>query len=96
VPKGWNALGQSAGEYVTLVLRCEPTVNGRWSLAIEGFPAPAANTLSPATLVVRLWRIPETSLLRGTVHLQGDEHGAAFASNVDLERLVRGWLFNER
>ena len=89
-------MGQSAGEYVTLVLACEPSADGRWSLAIEGMKSRQANGSGPETLVIRLWRIPETTLLRGTVHLQGDEQGAAFASNTELERLLRGWLFSER
>ncbi len=47
-------------------------------------------------MVVRLWRIPETTQLRGTVHLQGKEDGVGFASNAELEWLLRTWLFGER
>lgn len=83
---------EGAGEYLTLVARLAATTDGSWRISVDGSRT-AGVPLAPATLVMRLWRNPQTGLLRGSVQLLGSDEWAPIQSNAGLERLVRSWLF---
>jgi hypothetical protein len=86
---------QAAGHYIALVVRLQPSADGRWTIQVDGTSAVAALPLAPATLVVRLWHTPATGVLRGRVELQGTEAWAPIQSNAQLVALVRAWLMSD-
>jgi hypothetical protein len=66
--------------------------DGTWYISVEGATAVEAIPLKPIILVVRLWRMSDTNLVRGTIRLHGSDHWAPIQSNHQLEALVRAWL----
>src|SRR5690349_9504777 len=84
---------QAADEYIVLVVRLQAAADGSWHLLVDGQDQKLTIPLAPATLVIRLRRLGEQGLLRGTIRLEGDQLWAPLQSNTQLEELVRAWLF---
>src|SRR5262249_46493201 len=84
------------GEYIAIVMQLRPAIDGTWYVDIEGTHSAKAIPLEPLTLVVRLWRVSDTDLLRGSIRLHGSDHWAPIQSNAQLEELVRAWLSGGR
>ena len=80
------------GSYISLVMQLETAADGKWYIHVDDAGATRVIPLTPATLVLRLWRVGETGLLRGTIRLRGGDHWAPIQSNTQLEELVRAWL----
>ena len=84
---------KAAGEDIVLVVRLQAAADGSWYLHVDDQSHVHTIPLAPATLVIRLRRLGELGLLRGTIRLEGDQHWAPLQSNAQLEKLVRAWLF---
>jgi len=83
---------ESTGAYIALVVQLRAATDGTWYVTIEGTHSAKAIPLVPLTLVVRLWRITDTEVLRGSIRLHGSDHWAPIQSNTQLEQLARAWL----
>ena len=79
--------------YITLVLQLQTAADGAWQVSVTGTYTADPIPLVPGILVVRLWRPPDTNLLRGTIRLHNSDHWAPLQSNGQLEELIRAWLF---
>jgi hypothetical protein len=84
---------EAAGEYIALVVQLQTTSDGSWRLLVDNQQQSRIVALTPATLIIRLWRGAEGNTLRGTVRLEGTDRWAPLQSNTQLEELVRAWLF---
>jgi len=80
------------GDSIALVVRLREEADGRWLLHIDGTSTSEEIPLLPATLVVRLWRSINTTVLRGTIQLHGSDHIATIQGNMQLIELIRAWL----
>jgi len=83
---------EPTGAYIALVVQLRAATDGTWYMTIEGTHSAKAIPLVPLTLVVRLWRITDTEVLRGSIRLHGSDHWAPIQSNTQLEQLARAWL----
>lgn len=66
--------------------------DGRWRIVVNDTHRERIYPLVPGGLLIRLWRAPETGILRGTVQLRGTEYEAPIHTNDRLEAMVRDWL----
>ena len=83
---------ESAGEYLHLVINVQSDP-GNCTLRIESAAGQERIALSPATLVIRLWRSTPTGILRGNISLHGTDSVAPIQTNARMEQLIRTWLF---
>jgi hypothetical protein len=83
---------EAAGEYIVLVVRLQAAADGSWELFVDDQTRTQRVPLKPATFVVRLRRMANQGLLRGSIRLDGNSW-APLQSNAQLEQLIRGWLF---
>lgn len=83
---------EPAGEYIALVVRVQPNVDGTWYVYADGVNTAEAFPLVPITLVLRLWRSRATGVLRGGIQLHGSDSWVPIQSNTQIEELVRTWL----
>lgn len=86
---------EPTGEYIGLVVRLESAADGTWTIVVDGTHSPLTLPLVPATLIVRLWRSEETSLLRGSIGLEGSGQWVPLHSNTTLIELLQTWLLND-
>jgi hypothetical protein len=63
-----------------------------WQVRVLGQGEPALYALAPVTLVVRLWRVPNSEAVRGSVSVGGSGEWAGFQYSDRLALLVRDWL----
>jgi len=84
-----------SGDYLALVLQLHPAADGTWQVSIVEPTTVQIVPLSPATVIMRLWRVAGTGVLRGTLRLQGTDICAPLQSNAQLEALVRAWLLSD-
>src|SRR5262249_47434066 len=87
---------EPTGDYIAIVVQLRAATDGTWYVNIEGSHSAKAIPLVPLTLVVRLWRVNHTEVLRGSIRLLGSDHWAPIQSNTQLEELVRAWLSGGR
>jgi hypothetical protein len=81
-----------AGNYIALVVRLQLADDGLWYLYVDGTVGPQAVPLSPATLIIRLWRNGDTGVLRGSVRFQDSDLVAPIQTGAQIESLIRAWL----
>jgi len=86
---------EPTGHYIAIIVQLRAATDGKWYVDIEGTHSARAIPLIPLTLVVRLWRISDTEVLRGSIRLYGSDHWAPIQRNVRLEQLVRAWLSSD-
>jgi hypothetical protein len=84
-----------SGDYIAFVVQLRAAADGTWYIDIEGTHSATAIPLAPLTLVVRLWRISGTEVLRGSIRLPNSDHWAPLQTNTQIEKLVRAWLFGD-
>jgi hypothetical protein len=83
---------EPTGDYIAIVVQLRAATDGAWYVNIEGTQTAKGIPLAPLTLVVRLWRVSDTDLLRGSIRLHGSEQWVPIQSNIQLEALARAWL----
>jgi len=83
---------EPSGEYIAFVAQLRTADDGSWYINIEGTHSATAIPLAPLTLVVRLWRMSDTQVLRGSIRLPNSEHWAPLQTNTQIEELVRACL----
>jgi hypothetical protein len=64
----------------------------RWYIRVLGQGEPERYALTPITLVVRLWPVPNSNARRGSVSVRDSDSWAGFQYSDQLEALVRDWL----
>jgi hypothetical protein len=84
---------EAADEYIVLIVRLQAAADGSWELFVDDQTRTQRVPLKPATFIVRLRRIGNQGILRGSVRLDGNDGRAPLQSNVQLEELIRAWLF---
>lgn len=84
------------GEGVTsLVVELFEDESRRWRVRVLGQGEPAIFPLAPLTLVLRLWRVPNSEAVRGSVSVDGSDEWAGFQYSDRLAVLVRDWLASD-
>jgi hypothetical protein len=86
---------EPADEYIGLVVRLQTAHDGTWYISVDGTQEARMIPLVPLTVVLRLRRVRQTGVLRGTIELQGTTLSAPIQTNRQLEELVRVWLYGE-
>jgi hypothetical protein len=76
----------TTGNSTTLVVRLQLNEDGIWHVHVEGPQAAQTIHLTPATLIVQLWRAGDANLLRANIRLHGSKHYASIQSNSQLNR----------
>jgi hypothetical protein len=81
-----------AGDASALVVELFATDDQHWYVRVLGRGEPERHALTPATLIVRLWPVPNSDAIRGSVSLVGSEGWASFQCSELLVTLLRTWL----
>ena len=76
----------AAGEDIVLVVRLQAAADGSWYLQVDDQSHMRTIPLAPATLVIRLRRLGELGLLRGTIRLEGDQPGSGVESDLEWKQ----------
>ena len=80
------------GNYNVLVIRLHVNAEGAWQFVVEGADPPTVYPLRPIRLLIRVWHMRNTGLLRGQIQLAGIEDWVPFQSNARCIELIRTYL----
>lgn len=86
---------EPTGEYLHLVVSVQPSGDD-CALIVDRGAGPERIALTPATLVIRLWRNAASMTLRGSIGLHGSDIVVPIQIGAGLELLLRAWLFDGR
>lgn len=81
--------------YFTLIVRLQPEATGGWQIIVDDTQITQTIALRPATFIIRLYRQPGITSVRGTIRLQRSGQEVPIQSNLEqIETFMWTWLLD--